>query len=96
MVTDMNPSVQFFYAFLTISVLSLENCCRRWYMQCSVHLRVNRYGTNLAVSNPPSDLSPLLISWGRICFIYYHYLGWSLLIYYGYGEPRSLVTPPPS
>ena len=82
--------------FKTTSALSLGNCHHRWCKQCIWHSRVNHAGMDTSVSYPPYGLSPLWSSWGRICCIFYYSLEYSLLIYYGYGVPRSLGTPPPS
>ena len=84
------------YFFKPISSLSVGNCRRRWFMQWIWHSRVNHAGMDLSVSYPPSGLSPLWISLGRTCCISYYSLVCYLLIYYGYGEPRPLGTPPPS
>ena len=95
MVPDENSPVQFQHFFKTISVLYLGNYRRRWFMQCSWQSMVNHDWMDPDVSYSPFVLSLLWISWRMIFCIYYYSLGWSLLIYYGSGVPRSLGTPPP-
>ena len=61
-----------FSVMFSIILLYLGNCQCRWCIQWSWHLRVNHYGMYPDVSYPASGSSPLLIYWGRICWISYY------------------------
>ena len=82
--------------YFSISALYLGNYCFRWCMYCSWKLRVNHTGMYPYVSYTNYGWSLLWISRRIICFRYYYYLGWYLLVYYGAGATHSLVTHPSS